>query len=421
MAIELDIRLVPIPGIPKIFPIPSPLGLLAPLVGTWTGKGFNQIFRPQQPGLGLDNFLELNLTNETLQFTEIPGEIPNRGLLQQDISLFGMTYLQQVADANVKDTNGNPAGIHIEPGIWLNIPSTTNPQEQGTVARLANIPHGTSLVAQGTATVIAGAPVFPAVDITPFSEGNPSARIPFPSQSSDLTKDFPNRSPASDIVGIDKAMVGNPNSLLEGFLAGKTISSHTRIQISTFSFATLFPPPNNINPPLPPNPEPNAGGGTSNIAFLVGSLLVPPPAGRKPDANANANAVQMDATFWISSVAGLGQILQYSQVVLLNFNGLSWPHVSVANLVQPVIKIKEGKEIKEKEISKDITDHKHVGKEAKDSKSEVKEVEFPMIAPKPDPGHAGPAAAAPTGGQHFITPAERPAVGEPPKEPPKKP
>src|SRR5690242_6291905 len=107
MPIQLDIRLVPIPGIPQ-FPIQSPLGLLAQLSGKWTGHGFNQIFRPQQPSTGSDNFLELNLTNETLEFTEIPGEIPNRGSVQGDVSIFGLTYLQQVADANVKDTNGNP-------------------------------------------------------------------------------------------------------------------------------------------------------------------------------------------------------------------------------------------------------------------------------------------------------------------------
>ena len=103
MPIELNIRLVPIPGILKPL-LATPLGLLGPLTGTWKGQGFNQIFRPQQPATGSDNFLELNLTNETLEFTEIPGEIPNRGFAQGDISLFGMTYLQQVSDANVKDT-----------------------------------------------------------------------------------------------------------------------------------------------------------------------------------------------------------------------------------------------------------------------------------------------------------------------------
>jgi hypothetical protein len=60
---------------------------------------------------------------------------------------------------NVK-TNGKPTGIHIEPGIWISIPATTNPQDPETVARLANIPHGTSLVSQGTATVASTAPYF---------------------------------------------------------------------------------------------------------------------------------------------------------------------------------------------------------------------------------------------------------------------
>ena len=70
MAITLEIKLVPIPGIPKPFLL-EPLGLLSPLTGTWKGSGFNQIFRPFF-GPGSDNFLELNLTNETLAITEIP-------------------------------------------------------------------------------------------------------------------------------------------------------------------------------------------------------------------------------------------------------------------------------------------------------------------------------------------------------------
>ena len=46
----------------------------------------------------------------------------------------------------------------------------------------------------------------------------------------------------------------------------------------------------------------------------------------------------MDATFWISDFTDdkgqPGSLLQYSQRVLLNFNGLSWPHVSVATLLK---------------------------------------------------------------------------------------
>jgi hypothetical protein len=375
MPIEINTRLVPIPGIHHFQPA-SPLGLLAPLTGKWTGQGFNQIFRPLH-GPGGDNFLELNLTNETLEFTEIPGEIPNRGFVQQDISLFGLTYLQQVSDANVKDTNGNPAGIHIEPGIWLNIPATTDPQEQATVARLANIPHGTSLVAQGTATVVLGPPVFPSVDITPFLTKPPNTKFTFPSQH--LATPSTLRSPDSDIVGITQAMVDNPNSFLQSALAGKVINATTVIHISTTSG---------------PNTTPNTAGGISDIAFLNGTGSGP-----------NAQVANMDATFWISNytdASGTGTLLQYSQIVMLNFNTLSWPHVSVATLVKqhpPKALIKESKpEIKE------LKDH---------SELKVIELPIPLPGPGPDPGPAGPAAAAPAEGRHFIAVHERPAVGDP--------
>jgi hypothetical protein len=65
------------------------------------------------------------------------------------------------------------------------------------------------------------------------------------------------------------------------------------------------------------------GGGTSNTAFLQGSAGGP-----------NAVSVQVSATFWIETVQGSPNFLQlqYSQLVLLNFNGLSWPHITVATL-----------------------------------------------------------------------------------------
>jgi hypothetical protein len=48
--------------------------------------------------------------------------------------------------------------------------------------------------------------------------------------------------------------------------------------------------------------------------------------------------MNMTATFWISDFVDEkghpGLQLQYSQRVLLNFNGLSWPHVSVATLLK---------------------------------------------------------------------------------------
>ena len=88
------------------------LGLLAELAGTWHGTGFNLIARPDREGKA-PLFLELNQTQETLRFDPIASSIPNRGDAQDDIELFGLTYLQKISDAV---TGG---ALHIEPGIWV--------------------------------------------------------------------------------------------------------------------------------------------------------------------------------------------------------------------------------------------------------------------------------------------------------------
>jgi hypothetical protein len=110
---------------------PPTLGALASFAGTFTGNGFNTIFRPQNsttptplpvPVPGSDNILELNLTSETLSFQPGLGSVPNRGTLQGDIFLNGVPYVQSINDV----TNpGQSTGIHFEPGIWLIVPKTT--------------------------------------------------------------------------------------------------------------------------------------------------------------------------------------------------------------------------------------------------------------------------------------------------------
>src|SRR5205823_6541950 len=65
--------------------LPAQLGILEGLLGTWAGIGLNVIWRPSQPALGSDRFLEINMTAENLEFDLIPGTIPNRGLLQGDL------------------------------------------------------------------------------------------------------------------------------------------------------------------------------------------------------------------------------------------------------------------------------------------------------------------------------------------------
>ena len=209
MEIVRDFFLTSVSGtIPqRTAPAANPLGPLADLSGTWKGHGFNQIWRPFHGTQ--DRFLELNETNETMQFDEIPGDIPNPGLLQADINLHGLTYLQQIQDAHVLGPNGKPAGIHIEPGIWINIPATTNPLDPPTVARLANIPHGTSIVAQGSASPpINYATTFPPASITPFTIAPPHTSIQFPEVNLGTASQF--RTPPADVPNVTQAMLDKP-------------------------------------------------------------------------------------------------------------------------------------------------------------------------------------------------------------------
>jgi hypothetical protein len=44
-----------------------------------------------------------------------------------------------------------------------------------------DLPHGTTVVAEGTSSATSGKPTIPAVDITPFATAPPNNKITFPS------------------------------------------------------------------------------------------------------------------------------------------------------------------------------------------------------------------------------------------------
>jgi hypothetical protein len=298
--------------------------------------------------------LELNLTAESLSFSPSLGSVPNRGLVQGDVFLNGVPYLQTVSDV----TTGQPVGIHVEPGLWMAVPSTSDPAEPTqTLVRMGSIPHGTTILAQGTASTTTGAPSIPPVDITPFfSSSGQRNRFPSQTASAQGTARIPQDLTS---VPITQAMLDDPNSVLRDHIAGQHIDSTTTITISTSP------------------PQPLFGGGTDNIAFLLG---FPGATGNPNSSGQNAQTVVMNATFWIETVEHRIVIppfptppprpielqpeghtpgalvptfvvhppvpiprphpitirtkqIQYSQTVVLNFNRLSWPHVSVATLV----------------------------------------------------------------------------------------
>ena len=273
------------------------LGLLAEFQGNWRGHGFNLIARPffkNNPPF----FLELNATHETLDFTAISGDIPNRGSLQSDLFMNGIRYLQQVVDVE-QDT-----GIHIETGMWLHIPPTTDPAQAETYVRQANIPHGDALVAQSNFfTTVDSGPLINPVNSLPFTDGvipglnaNPTAPITNPLYLDQyLNGKLPARGLPPGLTAA--AVIKDPTLVLKAQIAGQKIVKTIVIGISTA-----------------------APGSLVNIPFVV----------------SNANATQMDAIFWIEWVElPGGRIflqLQYVQRVILDFIGIHWPHISVATL-----------------------------------------------------------------------------------------
>jgi hypothetical protein len=237
------------------------------------------------------------VTSDQIEFAAISGPIPNRGLLQPDINMFGLTYLQQITDANLG------AGLHIEPGIWAAVPATTDPKVVPTVVRMASIPHGTVVLFQGTAATANGGPNIAIKGIKPFAIGGPPTQtIDFPEQT--LTNHTNFRTSGAGLTGITQAMVNNPNSVLTAAIAGQHITATTTLHVTTIDL-------------------PTPGGGTANTAFLKGGTDGP-----------NATAVSVACTFWLETLQGQSAPtqLQYTQTVLLNFNGISWPHVTVGTL-----------------------------------------------------------------------------------------
>jgi hypothetical protein len=344
------------------------LGPLAPLVGSWQGAGFNAIWRPDntQPpqNSAIRRFLELNLTNDSIKFEAIPGVVPNRGVANQpDINLFGLHYLQRVSDADKPPFSTAGQALHIEPGLFMNVPASMvdptapqgGPQIPASIVRLASIPHGVSLLMQGptpSATPVAGAPkippIFPIPELPAFAP--PGGALGLGIQPTDIPplggdgKEHivPEVNVAVDVVGSQsngpyppefQGFIDDPNSILRSAIAAQTILGAITIQLSTAAVT-------------------NSVG---NIPFLG----LPNAAQAQNPGNPNAFVSSARATFWIEWVRDDGRHpgnkppvlpggaanpiqpfpgqptflqLQYSQLSILIFNGVLWPHINVGTL-----------------------------------------------------------------------------------------
>ena len=351
------------------------LGLLRDLAGTWQGQGFNLIARPDFQG-NANLFLQLNQTRETLHIQPIGSAIPNRGFGQDDIELFGLTYLDKISDLF---TGG---ALHIEPGIWINQPNTQSPGEtapQGSqlITRMASIPHGNAVLAQGIASPFSGPPtlktptdeyafsVFPSFNSTPFRAAQPpapptinaagssekltalAAAVP-PFTQYDLTVSEtplnPRTTPVpATIDGVAmQDVIDDPITLLQAVIQNQVAQGHTFegtvLNIATQQQINFLTQPNQPKGPFITKTVPNGSGGIENILFLEGTA----PSGPN---GPNALTAQVYATFWIEKVQptdrGPFMQLQYAQMTVLNFPilkapnvNIGWPHITVATLTK---------------------------------------------------------------------------------------
>jgi hypothetical protein len=353
------------------------LGLLADLAGNWHGTGFNLVARPDFQDK-TNTFLELNLTSETTKFDPISSVIPNRGFGQPDIQLFGLTYLQKISDL----TTGG--ALHIEPGIWINQEPTSDPPLAPPaggqlVSRMATIPHGNSLLAQGVATPFDGPPTI-SPGANPISGGNPAFSL-FPSFNSTaidlqpvLAPGVPlgapifaagtseaqskpgggftqytltnaatpanTRTPLGNVPpvlppAITQLLLNDPITLLQQTVVQQIAEGYSfsgvTLNISTAPSITFFNAPVIAGAALPgtsPVDLPQAGGGAENLSFL----------------QQNATTTLVYATFWLEKLTHPDQPtitqLQYAQMVMLNFPAFTipgkppfaWPHITVGTL-----------------------------------------------------------------------------------------
>ena len=354
------------------------LGLLADLEGTWVGSGFTLISLPafnnvNQAAPALFR-VQLNRTIETLTFSQIGGDVPNRGRTaatpvdsdstpasvkviggQNDTKLRGLTYLQKVSDAK---TN---SALHIETGMWMSVPPAVSsvgtpadvgltPQPAFTVARLGSIPHGDALLAEGAGLAVVGGPLInPVSSIPTFINGGtgttgPVAGAGIPAALMGPFEQAKNPTPTVDFKPhyVDNMNMALIDAISDDVDAGNFVDTVV-LFISSQDYTTQTGGKPLVTAALPATVPANFPGNRDpNSTVPVGTaIVIPTPNGsvsNLPFVTQNANAAQLDAIFWIETIlqddGSTRKQLQYTQTVTLNFNNIKWPHISVATLVK---------------------------------------------------------------------------------------
>lgn len=344
---------------------PGDLGpALKKFVGVFHGNGFNIILRPQNgpDNQGSrDNLLEMNFTHEKLSFMDwkVLKDVPNRGSnRQEDVNLRGVPYMQEIEDlidhstGKVTKTVGNGKGIHFEQGLFMRTPSLTlfepfqfetsnNPVKDAkgqsikvkqktpilgpTISRMASIPHGTTINAQG---LDSPGPVSGAPKDGPFAQSELDKKIIFPFPLAILENQKPVR--AFDPLKVFPQLRFDEDTELDRLpIKFKETKKSGAIVANQFHNPVNFLKANNTNLNIlehitfTVDTQPRLdlwGGGTDNIAQLsereeevknegvnVLDLEGKPVHATRVAKNvgtssANANASKVTCIYWISTV-----------------------------------------------------------------------------------------------------------------------
>jgi len=362
------------------------LGPLAPLVGSWSGPGFNAIWRPDniQPpaNSAIHRFLELNLTTDSFDFQVIPGAVPNRGFnTQADLELYGVHYLQRTRDADPPPFSTAGQALHIEPGLFMNVPGSEANNNQATIVRMGSIPHGTTVLMQGPnpgAEPTPGAPTIPVlrpfadfpgvqpstttdglgiqpISIAPASAGPPPVvygeeHVVPENQNTAADAAFPASQSNGPFPAGFQGFVNDPNSVLRDAIAAQDILGFIQIDLTApgvgqgienipflgfpnvdYNPATAAANPGNVvdTDPAVSTTTPNAFVSSAQATFWIEFVRIPFLAPvSPPDPHPSTIVQQLEPFFGQPTFLQL----QYSQLVILVFNNVLWPHVTVATM-----------------------------------------------------------------------------------------
>lgn len=292
--------------------------LIELLGGTWssTDKGWNLIALPfKDPSAPFNYRLLMNQYGEKLEFKTADINVPNRGITPDtnqytDQLIDALDYEQTIFQVDSADfpesklRSPNGKGIHHEPGLFLQILNhiTNVDGNELQVARLGTIPHGDSVLSMGTVNIADEAPIIPGLNALPIGVSQ-DLNSPYlrPYKHFESNPFFGTVNP-KEVKGFPGFFSSNANAILQ-FVKFDNVKQTTK-----FHFNTKF-----------------GTGGIVNIPFIV----------------REANATEMEATFWVIELKDGQFIMQYSQTVMLDFfdrpdgNGkIKWPHVSINTLTK---------------------------------------------------------------------------------------